>query len=154
MIRTGPPCSSRVQCLSLLKKIQIARQEFEHVLEFGIIHPSDSPWVSLLATHSAQEFSPRGIGENVETTEFPTMSPLHTRPISYSSRTGFFRHPPWNQELFKYGPNCQSLPSDTSTAWGCSKTAIMQHPIQPLGIRRTHIPKVYGPDVAWTLLLN
>ena len=55
MIRTGPPCSSRVRCLSLLKKIQIARQEFEHVSEFGIIHPSDSPWASLLATHSAQE---------------------------------------------------------------------------------------------------
>ena len=44
---TGPPLSSRVRRLSP-EKLQIARKEFEHMLELGIIRPSDSPWASPL----------------------------------------------------------------------------------------------------------
>ena len=43
----GPPVSSRARRLSP-EKFQIARKEFEHMLELGIIRPSDSPWASPL----------------------------------------------------------------------------------------------------------
>ena len=43
----GPPVSSRTRRLST-EKFQIARKEFEHMLELGIIRPSDSPWASPL----------------------------------------------------------------------------------------------------------
>ena len=44
---TGPPLFSRVRRLSP-EKLQIARKEFEHMMELGIIRPSDSPWASPL----------------------------------------------------------------------------------------------------------
>ena len=44
---TGPPVSSRTRRLAL-ERLQIARQEFDHVLELGIIRPSSSSWSSPL----------------------------------------------------------------------------------------------------------
>ena len=44
---TGPPISSRTRRLSP-ERLQVARQEFEHMLELGIIRPSSSPWSSPL----------------------------------------------------------------------------------------------------------
>ncbi|CAH8497729.1 unnamed protein product [Dicrocoelium dendriticum] len=47
-IRTnGPPVSCRPRRLSP-EKLKVARAEFEHMLELGIIRPSDSPWSSPL----------------------------------------------------------------------------------------------------------
>ena len=43
----GPPVSSRTRRLSP-EKLQVARKEFEHMMELGIIRPSDSPWASPL----------------------------------------------------------------------------------------------------------
>ena len=44
---TGPPVSSRTRRLAL-ERLNIARKEFDHMLELGIIHPSSSSWSSPL----------------------------------------------------------------------------------------------------------
>ena len=44
---TGPPVSSRARRLEP-ERLRIARQEFEHMLELGIIQPSSSNWASPL----------------------------------------------------------------------------------------------------------
>ena len=44
---TGPPVSSRARRLSP-ERLKIARREFEHMLELGIIRPSSSSWSSPL----------------------------------------------------------------------------------------------------------
>ena len=44
---TGPPVSSRPRRLSP-ERLKVARQEFEHMLELGIVRPSDSCWSSPL----------------------------------------------------------------------------------------------------------
>ena len=44
---TGPPVSARPRCLSP-ERLRAARQEFEHMLELGIIQPSSSNWASAL----------------------------------------------------------------------------------------------------------
>ena len=44
---TGPPVSSRARRLSP-ERLRIARREFEHMLELGIIQPSSSNWASPL----------------------------------------------------------------------------------------------------------
>ena len=40
---TGPPITSRTRCLAP-ERLQIARREFDHMLELGIIRPSSSNW--------------------------------------------------------------------------------------------------------------
>ena len=42
---TGPPVSAKPRRLAP-EKLAVARQEFEHVLEEGIIRPSSSQWSS------------------------------------------------------------------------------------------------------------
>lgn len=44
---TGPPVSARARRLAP-ERLQIARQEFEHMLELGIVRPSSSNWASPL----------------------------------------------------------------------------------------------------------
>ncbi|XP_037520478.1 uncharacterized protein LOC119397110 [Rhipicephalus sanguineus] len=44
---TGPPVYARPRRLSP-QRLQVARQEFDHMLELGIIRPSASPWASPL----------------------------------------------------------------------------------------------------------
>ena len=44
---TGPPVATRTRRLSP-ERIQVARQEFDHMLELGIIRPSSSSWSSPL----------------------------------------------------------------------------------------------------------
>ena len=44
---TGPPISSRACCLAP-ERLKVARQEFEHMLQSGIIRPSSSSWSSPL----------------------------------------------------------------------------------------------------------
>ena len=44
---TGPPTSSRTRRLAP-ERLQIARNEFEHMLQLGIIRPSSSSWSSPL----------------------------------------------------------------------------------------------------------
>ena len=48
---TGPPVYSRARRLSR-ERLKIARQEFEHMLDLGIIHPSASSWSSPKKTPS------------------------------------------------------------------------------------------------------
>ena len=47
---TGPPVSAHPRRLSP-EKLKIARQEFEHMLQEGIIRPSSSNWSSPFSTH-------------------------------------------------------------------------------------------------------
>ena len=42
---TGPPVTGRTRCLAT-ERLKIARQEFNHMLELGIIRPSSSSWAS------------------------------------------------------------------------------------------------------------
>ena len=44
---TGPPVASRTRRLAP-ERLKIARQEFEHMMEMGIVRPSSSPWASPL----------------------------------------------------------------------------------------------------------
>ena len=44
---TGPPVASRTRRLAP-ERLKVAKQEFEHMLELGIIRPSSSPWSSPL----------------------------------------------------------------------------------------------------------
>ena len=44
---TGPPTSARPRCLGP-EHLRVARQEFDHMLELGIIQPSSSNWSSPL----------------------------------------------------------------------------------------------------------
>ena len=44
---TGPPVSARTRRLAP-ERLKIARQEFDHMLQLGIIRPSCSNWSSLL----------------------------------------------------------------------------------------------------------
>ena len=44
---TGPPLSARAQCLPP-EKLTAARQEFDHMIELGIVRPSASSWASPL----------------------------------------------------------------------------------------------------------
>ena len=52
---TGPPVSARTRRLAP-ERLQIARQEFEHMLQLGIIRPSSSSWSSPL--HMVPKKSP------------------------------------------------------------------------------------------------
>ena len=47
IVTTGPPVSCRARRLSP-ERLKVARQEFEHMLELGIIRPSSSNWSSPL----------------------------------------------------------------------------------------------------------
>ena len=47
IVTTGPPVSCRARRLSP-ERLKVARQEFEHMLELGIIRPSSSSWSSPL----------------------------------------------------------------------------------------------------------
>ncbi|XP_075526581.1 uncharacterized protein LOC142558317 [Dermacentor variabilis] len=47
IVTTGPPVYARPRRLSP-QKLQADRQEFDHILELGIIRPSTSPWASPL----------------------------------------------------------------------------------------------------------
>ena len=47
IVTTGPPASSRPRRLAT-DRLKIARQEFDHMLELGIIRPSSSNWTSPL----------------------------------------------------------------------------------------------------------
>ena len=44
---TGPPVSARPRRLAL-DRLKVAKREFEHMLQLGIIRPSSSPWASPL----------------------------------------------------------------------------------------------------------
>ncbi|CAH8530229.1 unnamed protein product [Schistosoma curassoni] len=44
---TGPPISARARRLPP-SKLQVAKREFEHMMQLGIIRPSNSPWASPL----------------------------------------------------------------------------------------------------------
>ncbi|KAH9579475.1 Transposon Ty3-G Gag-Pol polyprotein [Schistosoma haematobium] len=47
IITTGPPISARARRLPP-SKLQVAKIEFEHMMQLGIIRPSNSPWASPL----------------------------------------------------------------------------------------------------------
>ena len=47
IVTTGPPTNARPRRLSP-NKLKVARHEFNHMLELGIIHPSSSNWSSPL----------------------------------------------------------------------------------------------------------
>ena len=47
IITTGPPVYARPRCLAP-ERLQIAKREFEHMLQLGIIRPSSSAWSSPL----------------------------------------------------------------------------------------------------------
>nr|XP_054920602.1 uncharacterized protein LOC129381617 [Dermacentor andersoni] len=55
IVTTGPPVYARPRRLSP-QKLQAARQEFDHMLELGIIRPSASPWASPL--HMVPKYTP------------------------------------------------------------------------------------------------
>ena len=44
---TGPPVSARARCLAP-ERLKVARREFEHMLQLGIVRPSSSCWASPL----------------------------------------------------------------------------------------------------------
>ena len=59
---TGPPTSARMRRLAL-ERLCIARQEFDHMLELGIIRPSSSSWSSALhmvPKHTPGDWRPCG----------------------------------------------------------------------------------------------
>jgi len=47
IVTTGPPIKAQTRCLSP-ERLKITRQEFEHMLQQGIIRPSSSSWSSPL----------------------------------------------------------------------------------------------------------
>ena len=53
---TGPPVTGRTRRLAP-ERLKIARQEFNHMLELGIIRPSSSSWASPL--HMVPKKTPR-----------------------------------------------------------------------------------------------
>ena len=55
IITKGPPCSSRPRRLQPAR-LKVAKAEFQHMLDLGIIRPSSSPWASPL--HMVPKSSP------------------------------------------------------------------------------------------------
>ena len=56
---TGPPVTARTRRLSP-ERLAIARQEFDHMLELGIVRPSSSNCMGIATAYGPKE-DPRGL---------------------------------------------------------------------------------------------
>ena len=83
---TGPPVAARVRRLGP-ERLLVARQEFDHMRELGIIRDTGAPPVAghYLSTWSRRR--PRETGAHVEITEHSTATPTLTGVRSLTSKT-------------------------------------------------------------------
>lgn len=99
IVTTGPPVYARPRRLSP-QKLQIARQEFDHMLELGIIRPSSSPWASPL--HMT--------GDRAGTIELSSEQPCPTvtRYLTFMMSQPIYMVRRFSQKLTSYEPTIKS----------------------------------------------
>ncbi len=117
----GQPVSSRTRRLAP-ERLNIARQEFDHMLELGIIRPSSSIWSSPL--HMVPKKSPgywRPCGD------YRALNRV-TVPDRYPLRTGFYCHVTRVYNLFPYR----------------FSESLHQIPVEPADIHKTAITTPFG----------
>ncbi len=112
---TGRPVSTRTRRLAP-ERLRIAREEFEHILELGIIRPSSSSWSSAL--HMVPKRTP---GDLETMWGFPCSEQSHhPGSVPCSPLAGFYHLVAGSHDLhpYRFGPG---LPPDSSGTGGCSK---------------------------------
>ena len=90
ILTRGPPCSSRPRRLPP-ERLKIAKDEFQHMLDKGIIRPSSSSWASplhMVPKSQPGDWRPCGDYRGLNRVTIPDQSPRST----YSR---FLRQPPW-----------------------------------------------------------